>query len=195
LALAHGDCAALAATTTPPASLLRRPASSVFTISVDSAWVTGPLAFVLEHRDTGAPRACADLPVAPVQARPPLPGTGTAAPIAPAAGWQVRGEAQVWPLASGDFVLRVTVTGPVEQLTRPNGGTNLIWFLSAGKCSEITKVPGPPVLYRETSPVTSAGQQSFVLGILRQWRNQPLAVSAFVNGGGPFVACADLPAP
>jgi hypothetical protein len=194
-ALARGDCAMLAATSTSPTNLLRQPATSVFTISVDSAWVTSPLAFVLERRDTDVPRACADLPVAAVQARQPSPETGTTAPIVPAPAWQVRGEARVWRLASGDFVLRVTVTGPAEQLARPNGDTNLIWFLSAGACNELTNVPGPSVLYRETSPVTSTGQQSFVLGILQQWRGQPLAVSAFVNGGGPFVACADLPAP
>ncbi len=199
--LLRGSCEG-DATTAPTGgdhAILRRETAAGRRVQVElpEGWLTGPLAFLIGGGGA-TPLACADLPVDAVR---PLPDTSLmTAAVRPAEGWEVRGQVAVWPTQGGDAFLRAEITGPPNELERNGNHINLIWHVVSGDCAAWRDASGRQqnagqVLYRDTPPVKSSGQQTFVLGLRQDWLKQPLALAAFVNGGGPFVACADLPRP
>jgi len=122
-----------------------------------------------------------------------LPSTTAAILAAP--GWQITGQAQLSPLPSGDRQLRADVRGPTEELTRSDGGINLMWHIIERNCTGVTRIPTPKVFFRNNFPVTSPTQQTFMLTMPKDWRAPSFSLAAFanVNGTGRLAACADLP--
>jgi len=122
-----------------------------------------------------------------------LPSTTVVIQAAP--GWQITGQAQLSPLPRGDRQLRAEVHGPVAELTRSDGGINLMWHIIEGNCNGVARVPTPKVFYRNNFPVTSPTQQMFMLTMPSAWNAPSFSLAAFanINGTGRLVACADLP--
>ena len=201
LALARGSCA------TPVraagAIWLRQTMASGVRVqfAVARAWLDEPLVFIAWPESGTTPLACADLPVVAARARWPLgESPGAMAVIAPLPDWHVTGQARLVPNASGDFSLFVEVTAPDAELYRENGGPRLLWFVYQGSCDALQLPPGQrgaqaTVLYKENPGVDRPGHQRFTFIIERQWATKPLALAAFGEGGGPLIACGDLPAP
>lgn len=129
---------------------------------------------------------CADLPIAAAEARRPLPAPVRRAAIRPAQWLDVSGEASVAATPSGDRLLSVTARG--AELSRRGGEPNALWHLVEGSCEQTRRV-----LFRGTFPLQAPDRQMFTLMLPRTER--PAALAAFVNGGGPLLACADLDLP
>lgn len=141
-------------------------------------------------------------PTSPPAGASPVATTSSdaAVPIHPAAGWRVQGEARRMATASGQRFVQVDVTGPAAELSRPNGGRNLLWHLGVGQCETTdqgARAVFDTIFYKHTPPVTGPGRQTFTMLPIpdskSHWRGSPLVLAAYVNGGGPFVACANLP--
>ena len=141
-------------------------------------------------------------------ARPVPAPVGTVLPIEPsgliepAPGWHVRGQARrvflTPPRRHPTF--QVEVSALEREVARPTGGPNLIWHVGAGRCqagATGSAIVWDQIFYRLTPPATSPGRQAFTVPITTEWadiwRGAPLVLAAYVNGGGPFVACANLP--
>jgi hypothetical protein len=139
---------------------------------------------------------------------PTAPTDGIAPPaapiaqISPATGWHVRGRVQVLPTPpEGSPAFEIEVTAPVPELARPDGGPNLIWHIGVGRCEANDQgiiVAWDDIFYRLTPPVNSPGRQVFTMPLIPgwatfEWQGRPLLLAAYVNGGGPLVACANLP--
>ncbi|MGI8688740.1 MAG: hypothetical protein ACR2M3_09190 [Thermomicrobiales bacterium] len=127
-----------------------------------------------------------------------VPETGlpsTTVVIQAALGWQITGQAQLSSLPSGDRQLRAAVHGPAAELTRSDGGINLMWHIIAGNCNGVARIPTPKVFYRNNFPVTSLTQQTFVLTMPSEWNAPSFSLAAFanINGTGRLAACADIP--
>jgi len=122
-----------------------------------------------------------------------LPSTTVVIQAAP--GWHITGQAQLSPLPNGDRQLRAAVHGPAEELTRADGGINLMWHIMEGNCNGVARIPVPKVFYRNDFPVTSPTQQTFMLTMPSAWSAPSFSLAAFanINGTGRLAACADLP--
>lgn len=126
---------------------------------------------------------------------------GTVLPLHPAADWHVRGSIRQLTTAGGEQVAQVDITAPTAELTRQDGGPNLLWHLGAGRCETTdrgAKAVFVTIFYKHTPPVTDPDRLTFTMLPIpsshAHWRGSPLVLAAYVNGGGPFVACANLPA-
>jgi hypothetical protein len=167
--------------------------------------IVGTLALVActaaPERERRAPEARAAAPT--VGATSTLPVTAIGA-IHPVAGWHVRGHVRAQPRPPGASPgFQVEVQAPPPELARPDGGPNLIWHIGAGRCDP--RASGPVVVwdrifYLLTPPASGPGRQAFVMPLVPawaegefEWRNRPLILAAYINGGGPLVACAALP--
>ena len=139
-------------------------------------------------------RSTAQLPpVAPTSAPLPSPpalaviADAPSSPVRPAEGFDLSGRATVTALAHGDVLLRVEVTGSVEEL----GEAIPLWHIIEGTCARWREASA--VRYRFNPPVDAPGRQSFSFVIAQQHVTSPLLLAAFRQGGGPLLACADLP--
>ncbi|HEX5502224.1 MAG TPA: zf-HC2 domain-containing protein [Thermomicrobiales bacterium] len=183
--LLRGTCASRA---TAPASdpLVRETSSSrTFTTTLPDEWVTGQLALVVRDEGDSGRLACADLPVAGARSYQPVPGSRPAvATLTPAPGRQVGGRVHVWAAPGGGGLLRVELDGPADEPVRPS----LLWFIRGGSCAESGAVPGPHVFYK-----VDPQRRIFSLIVPREWHAATFSLSAYVEGGGPLVTCADLP--
>lgn len=126
---------------------------------------------------------------------------GAALPLHPAAGWHMRGIVRQLPATIDKRGVQVDVTAPAAELSRPDGGPNLLWHLGVGRCETTdrdAKAVFETIFYKHTPPVTGPGRLTFTMLPIpspwdAQWRGSPLVLAAYVNGGGPFVACVNLP--
>lgn len=199
LGLAHGTCATPIELQSTPWLLQATVTSMRTTFSVERAWLDQPLIAVAWHASHESPLGCADLAVAAARERQPISATPVpAGAIAPLPGLHISGAAQLAPTASGDHALFVSITGPVEEINRGYSGPRLLWHLIQGSCEAIQRPPGTrdvTVLYRVNPGGATPGRQDFTINVKREWATQPLAIAAYGEGGGPLIACGDLPAP
>jgi hypothetical protein len=126
--------------------------------------------------------------------------------ITPTPGHQTRGTARIEITPNLDVILEVSVQGPVQEISRPNGGPNVIWHIATGICATWRSAaaqgrnPGnADVLYRFVHPPDRPDAQNFELRIRRdlidgRGLRTPAVLVAFRNGGGgPLYACGDIP--
>ncbi|MGI8687105.1 MAG: hypothetical protein ACR2M3_00860, partial [Thermomicrobiales bacterium] len=127
--------------------------------------------------------------VRPTPATPP----SERAVIQPIQGWHVGGQVAIWTMPNGDLFLNAAIAGPPDELLRATGGPNLMWSVTGGACADETsplrpRFP-PTVLLRFHAQQDEPGHQTISTVI------PPTATTllAFVNGGGPLIACVNLP--
>lgn len=168
------------------------PASDLFTLTLQEAWMTKPLVLVADSQHDRTRQACVDLPVAAARSlQPSADSQVLTTRIQPLPGWTVSAQAQGWTTPNGAVLLRVEVSGPASE-------SDLIWHIVEGTCQAWSEASAQQrtagrVFYRDTPLTGGADHYTFSMVIAREWLAYPLAVSAFVNGGGPMVACGEIP--
>jgi hypothetical protein len=116
------------------------------------------------------------------------------AALRPAPGFGLSGRVAVEALPNGDALLWIEARGPVEEL----GEEIPLWHIGQGTCdawgrASVERPSAGEVLYRFNPPVQSPGRQSFDFVVAATHATPPLVLAAFEQGGGPMMACADLP--
>jgi hypothetical protein len=172
---------------------------------LSSAVVSSPLALVISDPATpGAALACGDLPVSQALLLTPLPNARPAtAKLDPAPDWEQRipggkvsGTVKVWPTPGGDYLLSIdSASTDSDVIFRP---AIPLWHVATGTCRQWQRggtLTDVKVLARVNYPIETPGRQSFSLILPANWSGEPLVLIPFVQGGGPMVACAQIPRP
>ena len=144
---------------------------------------------------------CSDLPVAEARALKPI-GQGRTSSFRAGLNWHVTGHLRLWPTSQGDHLLRAEANGPTYELSGGGaGGGELLWHLVQGDCrawidasKHLRNPEGLQVVARFNYPPDTPNSQTFSLVIPSGATGRTLALAAFVQGGGPLVTCATLPA-
>lgn len=117
-------------------------------------------------------------------------------------GWHVSGSIEATVTAGGETLIVVNVAAPANELVRDLGQDNLLWQLETGTCNVVVAASAPPV-HRLPYRVLALGgrvERTAPDGELVRFQIdapaavEPLSLAAFVDGGGPMVACGDVPA-
>lgn len=172
--------------------LLSHTTASAFRLTLQDDWLDAPLILIAHDTASDTRHACVDLPVAEARARQPLPGSqATNVLIEPEPGQDIEVNARGWMTESGDVLLRIEAASLTSDM-------NLMWNVATGSCEAlhdpVRRYTEPRQgLYRANAPAGSQGQYALSLILSREWLDQPLTITAYGNGGGPFAACGDVP--
>ncbi len=120
--------------------------------------------------------------------------------IQPVAGWHIGGTVTASLTDAGTLAIIAHVQAPEAELVRPGGEANLLWNLVNASCAQvITATAGPvsrlpfQVLALMLPVPDGPGRQTVQFLVPRPSTGETLAVAAVVNGGGPLLACGEVP--